>query len=113
VHSVGRQSTITTNRDELAMRHRPARLFGRSESCVLAAIALAVLLGLCAPGATSASEPRRTAIVEAVERARASIVNIHGEKTVDSADSRNGDVKRRVNGMGTGIIVDERGYIIT
>jgi serine protease Do len=59
------------------------------------------------------SESRRTAIVEAVERARASIVNIHGEKLVDSTDPRSGDAKRRVNGMGTGVIIDERGYIIT
>jgi serine protease Do len=95
------------------MRHQPARLFGRSEFCVLAAIVSTALLGLSAPQSSTASEPRRTAIVEAVERARTSIVNIHGEKTVDSADARNGDVKRRVNGMGTGIIIDERGYIIT
>ncbi len=71
------------------------------------------MLGSAAPRSTAASEPRRTAIVDAVERARESIVNIHGEKTVDAADSRNGDAKRRVNGMGTGVIVDERGYIVT
>jgi serine protease Do len=60
-----------------------------------------------------ASESRRSAIVQAVERARASIVNIHGEKMVDATDARSGDAKRRVNGMGTGMFVDERGYILT
>jgi serine protease Do len=59
------------------------------------------------------SESRRSPIVEAVERARASIVNIHGEKLVDSTDPRSGEAKRRVNGMGTGMFLDERGYIIT
>jgi serine protease Do len=61
-----------------------------------------------------AQEQRRTAIVEAVERARSAIVNIHGEKVVDATgDLRTGDGKRRVNGMGTGVIIDERGYIVT
>lgn len=55
---------------------------------------------------------RRTAIVKAVEAAQPSVVNIHGRKTVrDNAALT--DASRQVNGMGTGIIIDERGYIIT
>ncbi len=61
------------------------------------------------------TELRRSAIVVAVERARPAIVNIHGEKTVasDGKSTQGGDVARRVNGMGTGVILDERGYIAT
>jgi len=58
---------------------------------------------------------RRTALVRAIERARPSVVNIHGHKTIraDRAGQGNRDEPRRVNGMGTGVVVDERGYIIT
>src|SRR5207247_2596433 len=60
---------------------------------------------LAGPGRCPAevSEQRRSAIVSAVETARSAIVNIHGEKLVDAAatDSRPGEGKRRVNGMGT------------
>lgn len=57
---------------------------------------------------------RRDAVVKAVERVRPSVVNIHGEKTL-AADERHAGAEsaRRVNGMGTGVIVDERGYILT
>ncbi|MBS0210036.1 MAG: trypsin-like peptidase domain-containing protein [Planctomycetes bacterium] len=65
------------------------------------------------PAQAEISEARRTPIVNAVEAARTAVVNIHGEKLVDSTDARSGDGKRRVNGMGTGVIIDERGYIIT
>ncbi len=61
------------------------------------------------------SELRRTATVRAVEQARASIVNIHGQKTLSSPDdsTRRGDSPQHVNGMGTGVVIDQRGYIIT
>lgn len=66
------------------------------------------------PGASMASELRRTPIVKAVEEARPAVVNIHGRKTVRSEDpQRTGENFRQVNGMGTGIIVDERGFILT
>jgi len=63
-----------------------------------------------------ASELRRTPIVQAIELARPAIVNIHGEKVVTPGPAVEGvaqDTNRRVNGMGTGIVVDERGYIVT
>jgi len=91
------------------MPNRPGRAFGRLAVWLLAAVTLAQV---ATPPVARAGESRRTAIVEAVESARSAIVNIHGEKTVD-ADPRNVDAKRRVNGMGTGILIDERGYIIT
>ncbi len=61
-----------------------------------------------------ASDARKTATVRAVERARGAVANIHSEKTALDKDPafRDGP-PRKVNGMGTGIIVDERGYIVT
>ncbi len=63
--------------------------------------------------ADDAADGRRSQIVVAVESARPAIVNIHGEKTVAAADQRTVDASRRVNGMGTGVILDPAGYIIT
>ncbi len=62
-----------------------------------------------------ASTLRRSAIVRAVQGARPSVVNIHGHKTITTASAGypGGDAPRKVNGMGTGIVIDERGYIIT
>ena len=56
---------------------------------------------------------RRTAIVRAVAAAEPTVVNIHGRKTVRGGPGQHGDTYRHVNGMGTGVIIDQRGYIIT
>lgn len=58
---------------------------------------------------------RQTPIVKAVQKVRPSVVNIRGEKTVTSQVSQfaGDEVGRRVNGMGTGVVIDPRGYIIT
>ncbi len=59
---------------------------------------------------------RQTPIVEVVKRVRDAIVNIHSERTVRSGtDELFSDTasQRRVNGMGTGILIDPRGFIIT
>jgi len=42
-------------------------------------------------------------------------VNIRGEKALvtTAANSTRPDTSRRVNGMGTGVVIDERGYIVT
>ncbi len=62
-----------------------------------------------------ASELRRTPIVRASARATPSVVNIRGEKTVraEGRTSHSAGGSRRVNGMGTGVVIDARGYIIT
>jgi serine protease Do len=56
-----------------------------------------------------------TPVVTAVRQARPSVVSIRGEKTsIDPDASREDpDAPRHVNGMGTGTIVDERGYVLT
>ncbi len=62
-----------------------------------------------------ASSLRNSAIVQAVSTARPAVVNIHGRKTLPAEYDVEGtaDAGHQVNGMGTGIIIDERGYIIT
>ncbi|HEX4130258.1 MAG TPA: trypsin-like peptidase domain-containing protein [Pirellulales bacterium] len=97
------------------MRHCSARDLGRRLLLVLA-LAGGVGVSPCRRAAAEISDTRRTPIVTAVQRARPAIVNIHGEKLVDATDprdARTADGKRKVNGMGTGVILDERGYIIT
>jgi serine protease Do len=64
---------------------------------------------------SEASDLRKNAIVKAVQSARASVVNIRGEKTIASASGQTGGTEsnRHVNGMGTGVVIDPRGYIVT
>lgn len=60
---------------------------------------------------------RRDEVVDVYNKVKASVVNIHSERTVNSpADdpfSRAPVQPQRVNGMGTGIVLDPRGYILT
>jgi serine protease Do len=62
-----------------------------------------------------ASEARETPARKAIRRAKSAVVDIHSVRT-DSRD-RDGQFKgasgKKINGMGTGIIIDERGYIVT
>jgi serine protease Do len=62
-----------------------------------------------------ASELRQSPIVKAVQQAEPSVVNIHGRKTVraETASLGSGEGMRQVNGMGTGVVIDSRGYILT
>ena len=72
--------------------------------------------GACIWSAPSrGDDPRITPLVRAVRHCIKSVVNIHTEKaTPVNKESRFFTPKsRRVSGMGTGIIVDERGYIVT
>ncbi len=90
--------------------------------CPWSAPRLALLSGLLAVGlpgvdsaTTHASDLRRTAIVKAVERVRAAVVNIHGEKELSREEAAYAALEneRHVNGMGTGVVIDQRGYILT
>ncbi len=56
---------------------------------------------------------RRSQIVVAIERAESAVVNIQGNKTISTATAGAGTVKQEVSGMGTGVIIDRRGYIVT
>jgi serine protease Do len=81
----------------------------------LLAVCCAALAATGSADGALASDLRHTPIVLAVNGARDSVVNIHGQKILTSPDDPQvpGDGPRKVNGMGTGIIIDERGYIIT
>jgi serine protease Do len=64
-----------------------------------------------------ASSKRRDETVQLVERVKGSVVNIHSERTVTAPpdDPFRGGLgqPQRVNGMGTGIVLDPRGYVVT
>ena len=67
-------------------------------------------------GSRGLTDLRQTPVVRAIRRASPSVVNIHGQKTVRSAASTVGadsSSPRQVNGMGTGVVIDPRGYVIT
>ncbi len=78
-------------------------------------VIVACAINLAALASNDASELRRTPIVKAVQNAAPSVVNIHGHKTMQSTPTEPGEVAgpKRVNGMGTGVVIDQRGYIIT
>lgn len=58
---------------------------------------------------------RETPLVRAVQMSRKSVVNIHTEKkAAEEKEARFFSPKsRKVTGMGTGVVIDERGYIVT
>ncbi len=78
---------------------------------LLPLVALVALATAASPAA--AVEGRRTAIVRAIESQRDSVVNIHGQKLVPNPDDESAGELKRVNGMGTGVIIDPRGYVVT
>ena len=91
---------------------RPAWPVGLLARLSLASLTCCLLLLPPAVG----SELRETPIVKAVQRVRTSVVNIRGEKTVAATpvgQTAGAEASRRVNGMGTGVVVDARGYIMT
>lgn len=95
----------------------PDRTTRRTSLCggavCIGLISLATWLSLL-PKAAAASPLRQTPLVKAIQRARPSIVNIRGEKTVARANSQSlAEEGQRVNGMGTGVVIDPRGYILT
>ncbi len=92
------------------------RAAGARRGAAAAWCALLLALPLCSQA--EAPNPRRTPIVDVVERVRGAVVNIHSERTTraDEPDDRQIVVwptQQRVNGMGTGIVIDPRGYIVT
>ncbi|NNE00759.1 MAG: PDZ domain-containing protein [Pirellulaceae bacterium] len=93
-------------------------------SRLLAAITLVALSMQATPLAAQSQSPslgpddiRQTPTVRAIQRASPAVVNIHGQKTVrnTAAGTAGADPNsfRHVNGMGTGVVIDPRGYVIT
>jgi serine protease Do len=65
--------------------------------------------------AREVSQQRLSPVVVAVRQARPAVVSIRGQKKSPEPETTADDseIPRQVNGMGTGSIVDERGYILT
>jgi serine protease Do len=83
--------------------------------CCLACLGAGLVFGGAGtPGQVAGSELRRTPLVRAVAATLPSVVNIRGRKTVPSPMGEDyPEGSRRVNGMGTGVFIDHRGYILT
>jgi serine protease Do len=82
----------------------------------LAAVGLA--LALAGVGESAPPKPgsnRMTPVVTAVQKTRPSVVNIHSQKMAPQASAVPGAISSsgRMSGMGTGVVVDPRGYIVT
>lgn len=96
------------------MRISPKSSALRGGLFLTTAAALAVTFLATNGHLAAASELRYTPLVRAIDKAVPAIVNIRGRKTVHSQPGESlDDGARRVNGMGTGVIIDERGYILT
>ncbi|WP_422927356.1 trypsin-like peptidase domain-containing protein [Singulisphaera sp. PoT] len=82
---------------------------------IAAVLALASVMGVSARPALAA--PRKTPVVEAVQRVQPSVVSISSEKKAASSSrwpfTAEENQRPRVNGMGTGVIIDGRGFILT
>jgi serine protease Do len=98
----------------------------RRRLLVPAALAVGVGVATLAPALqppTAASAERQVTpgkrkdqVVEVYDKVKASVVNIHSERTINPpADDpfRQPVQPQRVNGMGTGIVLDPRGFILT
>src|SRR5215210_7635201 len=100
------------------MTHRlRARRSSSLAACARLALGFVILLPSVLPNsalAKNTSPERLTYVVRAVRAARPAVVNIQGQKlaapTVQTTSAA--EAPRAVNGMGTGVVVDERGYIV-
>lgn len=107
-----------------ADRAKVSRRDQRRRSLVAAAfgvVAVCGLTSLLAPSIVSADERtqtrerRETPVVMAIRRCNNAVVNIHGQKVVraSAAAMMGTEPGRQVNGMGTGVVIDPRGYVVT
>ena len=78
---------------------------------------LAVACGTAPQRVEASASTRRTPVVEAVQKSQPSVVSISSEKKAASSSrwpfSPEENQRPRVSGMGTGVILDGRGYILT
>jgi serine protease Do len=89
-----------------------------SRRLFLGLVGLTLTTGLPAsPAASAAGDLRKTPVVKAVARVQGCVVNISSEKKAGSSSrwpfSAEESARPRVNGMGTGVLIDGRGYILT
>lgn len=74
-------------------------------------VGVAILIGPTADAAPQ-RETRNTPLVNAIKGCSLSVVNLRGRKVVAAESGSDADSKQ-VNGMGTGVIIDKRGYVLT
>ncbi|XZE43133.1 trypsin-like peptidase domain-containing protein [Pirellulaceae bacterium SH467] len=67
----------------------------------------------CSTAWAQQENDRVTPIVRAIRKAEPAVVNIQGNKTVTNTGTNGVSTVQEVNGMGTGVIIDRRGLIIT
>ena len=87
----------------------------RSSIPVRHSLLLSTCLILIFPiGLLADTSERHTPLVKAVSACKDSVVNLRGRKSVplDDSPASNNEMKQ-VNGMGTGVVIDPRGYILT
>src|SRR4051794_17437784 len=90
---------------------------GRRWTVGLLGLVVACGTGTAPRSAQASSSTRRTPVVEAVHKAQPSVVSITSEKKAASTSrwpfTPEENQRPRVSGMGTGVILDGRGYILT
>jgi serine protease Do len=90
---------------------------GESRNYLVNLLVLAVVLAPAVPRARAAGDLRRTPVVEAVEKVQRSVVSIASEKKAASHSrwpfSAEENQRPRISGMGSGVLIDGRGYILT
>ena len=100
------------------MRMSFLRLLARPPATLRSLCLVVGCLALAGPArGAGVSDERRTPIVRAIAGAKDAVVNIRGQKmiggTADDPAAAAHDAPHKVNGMGSGIVIDERGYILT
>jgi serine protease Do len=86
--------------------------------CIIIASSHAGEAPILPPGTGEVDALRRTPVVRVIEQARAAVVNIQSERnavpgTGAGLGAGAGAGEGRVNGMGTGVVIDPRGLIVT
>ena len=76
-------------------------------------VAVIPALLIVASAMAQESPSRYSPIVLAVQKAAPSVVNISGKKTTSSKTFTGQRESSQVDGMGTGLIIDSSGYILT
>ena len=87
-------------------------------SLMLSSLMIGLLLGALGQPGLAEDHPvnsaRHTPIVAAVAQCRPSVVNLRGRKMVPVEEGdTSGKTMKQVNGMGTGVVIDSRGYVLT
>ena len=93
----------------MVQRPYPPSALSWGKTILFAKIQLAVAL----VASSALASNRETPVVKLVRDAAPSVVNIHGHKTIRANSGGHGHSFQQVNGMGTGVVIDPRGYVIT